>query len=73
MHERYFVDTSLREGEPDYRQREAERDLRVKQIFTVNKSLANALADCRPRVRCGLAVCPHCARAYQRFMMEKIR
>lgn len=73
MHERYFADTSLREGEPDYRQREAERDLRVKQISAKNKPLADALADCRPRARCGLAVCPHCSRAYQRFMMEKIR
>lgn len=73
MHERYFADTNMREGEPDNRHREAERDLRVKQLRPTNKSLADALADCRPRERCGLAVCPHCSRAYQGFMMEKIR
>lgn len=73
MQERYYADTDLREGEPDSRQREAERDMRVAQLSAVKKTLADALADCRFRARCKLAICPHCARAYQRFMMEKIR
>lgn len=79
MHQNFLTERYRRQGEPgrDFRDAVLKQRIRRLRASTVQASFSRAIADwlerCSYRVRCDLAVCPHCATAFQRFMMKGVK